>query len=186
MPTYRPSPIDPYSPESANMANIDSASATPSSSTQSTLGLKQQYSNMLPEMTDIMFPSADPFAYPNQPMMTLEDQNLFRPENTNVFSAPETPATIRGPYGVFDTQFLGSLPPYMMQFPEADLGFQTMGTSSDISSVAAGSNAMALDGGSVAWSSDQMHQSSGASATHVSYERLYGQGWTDRNYQQSQ
>ena len=185
MPTYHPSPTDPYSPESASTANIDSTSATPSSSSQSTFGPNQQYSNILPDMADIMFPSADPFAYPNQPMMTLEDQNLFRPENTNVFSASDTPATTRGPYGAFDTQFFGSWPPYMMQFPENDLGFQTIGTSSDISSVAAGNNAMALEGDSAAWPSDQMQQSSGASATPTGYDDPYGQGWANQSYQQS-
>ena len=185
MPTYRSSPIDPYSPESASMANIDSANATPSSSTQSTFCPNQQYSSILPEMTDIMFPSADPFAYPNQPMMTLEDQDLFRPESTNVFSTSETPATTRGPYGAFDTQFFGSLPPYMMQFPETDLGFQAISTSSDINSVAAESNAMALNGGSGVWPFDQMQQSSGASATPMNYERPYGQGWADQNNRQS-
>lgn len=153
---------DPYSPDSTNVATFDSASATPSSSGRSTYGSNQQYTNILPDMTDIMFPSADPLVYPNQPMMALEDQDLFRTINVDKFSPLETPAVTRGPYEALDTQFFTPVPPYLMQFPQHNLGFPPIGLPVDTSSAAAPSNVMALNSpASGAWPSEQMQQSSG-------------------------
>ena len=181
MPDHPRSSSDPYSPDNVNFASRESASATPSSSTRSTFGPSQQYSSNLPDLTEIMFPSADPFAYPNQPMMTLEDQKIFQPENINTFNTPETPASTTGWHGTVDSQVFTPLPPYMMQFPQPGLGFHTMGEFMQ-NSTAADSNIMAVDEAGGAWPPGQMQMSSGPVESPTNDKHPFAPGWIGQPY----
>ena len=172
---------DPYSPENVNVASCESASATPPSSTHSTFGPSQQYSSNLPDLTEIMFPSADPFAYPNQPMMTLENQKIFQPENINAFNTCETPASTTGWNGTVDSQIFTPLPPYMMQFPQHGLGFPTMGALMQ-NSTAVDSNVMAVDEAGGAWPPGQTQMSSGHVETPANNKHPFGPGWIGQQY----
>lgn len=164
---------DPYSPESGKAANFDSASVTSSTSTRSTFGQSQQCPNALPDLADIMFPSADPFAYPNQPMMTLENQNLFRPENTHMFGTSDT----------LGTQYFNPLPPYLMQGQQSAFGFEPMGTPIGSSSIGNGGT-MAIDGAGGPWPPEPPHNPPGPSRMPMNYNPFLAQGWMGQDYSQ--
>ena len=165
-------PDDPYSPESGMATSVWSSSATPSSSTQPTFDPSQQYHSVLPDMGDIMFPSADPFAYPNQPMMTLENQNLLRPEEPHMFSTSHS----------MDHQPFGPLPPYMT----SSFGFAPMNTPMGFSSAGdSGSSTMATDDTAGPWSSEQPSNPSGSGGLPMNYNNFFGQSWMDQNYRQN-
>ncbi|KAL8796864.1 MAG: hypothetical protein Q9195_000947 [Heterodermia aff. obscurata] len=181
MPDHRHGSNDTYSPDNMVVAGRESASATPSSSTQSTFGPSQQYPSSLPDMTEIMFPSADPFAYPNQPMMTLENQNIFQPDNTKTFSSCETPTSNTGWDGAIDSQIFTPLPPYMMQFPQHGLGFHSMGTLLSESTVP-DSNVIAVNEAGGAWPPGQMQMSSGHVETPLNDKQPFGPGWIGQRY----
>ena len=150
--------------------NFESASATPSSGTGPTFDPSQQYSSTLPDMGDIMFPSADPFAYPNQPMMTLENQNLFRPEDAHIFGAPNT----------MEAQPFAPLPPYMT----SGFGFQPMSTPMGFSSAGDSGSTMATDNTAGSWPSGQPPNPSGSGGLPMNYNNFFGQSWMDQNFRQ--
>ena len=181
MPHHPHGSNDAYSPADANFASRESASATPSSSTQSAFGQSQQYSSNLPDLTEIMFPSPDPFAYPNQPMMTLENQKIFHPEPTNPFNTCDRPASTTGWHGAIDSQIFTPLPPYMMQFPQHGLEFDSMGTLMQ-NSTAADSNVMAINGAGGAWPPGQMQMSSRHVGTPTNDKHPFGPGWIGQQY----
>ena len=181
MPDHPHGANDPYSPANLNFASRESASATPSSSTQSTFGPNQQYSGTLPDLTEIMFPSPDPFAYPNQPMMTLENQKIFQPENTNPFSTCETPASTPGWHGNMDSQIFAPLPPYMMHFPQQGLEFHNMGTPMQ-NLTSADSNVMAVNEAGGAWPPGQMQMPIGQVGIPTNDKRPFGAGWISQHY----
>ena len=155
---------DPYSPTHTNMQNLDSASATPSSSTSFTSGLNHPFSADLPDFSAMMFPSADPLAYPNQPMTTLEDQNFARQDNNfnhSLFDPNNpTPATASS-YEAIDAQLFGPMPPYLMQGQHTGLGFQQMDLPMPMSTARGEGNAMAVDQNEGTWGSQNMQQNYG-------------------------
>lgn len=78
--------------------------------------------NPMHKLDNIMFPSEDPFAYPNQPMMELGFQPPMSMGNPPQDSGPQyfMPESMDG----IDGQLLGQPPPYVIQHPEGQPGFE--------------------------------------------------------------
>ncbi|CAI6085504.1 unnamed protein product [Clonostachys chloroleuca] len=82
----------------------------------------QQFSTRHPvnKLNTLMFPSEDPFAYPNQPMMELG----FQPHSNMGDQNQSSQFFVPGSMEEGDSQVLGQPPPYVIQHPEGQPGFE--------------------------------------------------------------
>lgn len=153
------------------------SSSMPPSTTQATFGMQNPFtSQVVPDLSAMMFPSADPFAYPNQPMTTLEIRQFIKQENpmdSSIYNlAPTTSASHDG----LSSQMFGGMSPYLMQGQQPGFSVQSM-SSADLTATS-----MSMDAGG--W---PQHPQRSGGMPGVNFDQLFGEdwgGWMNQGYQQ--
>ena len=178
---YRRGSQDPYSssnPDSTVMQTPNSPSSSmPPSTTQASFGMQNPFtSQVVPDLSAMMFPSADPFAYPNQPMTTLENRQFIKQENPLDSGIYNLASTTSASYDGLKSQMFGRMSPYLMQGQQPCFGMQSM------NSADATATSVSMDAGG--W--PQQPQRSGGTPG-VNFDQLFGEdwgGWMNQGYQQ--
>ena len=178
---YRRGSQDPYS-----SSNLDStvmqtpnnpSSSMPPSTTQASFGMQNPFtSQVVPDLSAMMFPSADPFAYPNQPMTTLENRQFIKQENPMDSVIYNLAPTTSASYDGLNSQLFGRMSPYLMQGQQPGFGMQSM------NSADAAATSVSMDAGGWLQQPQRLGGTPG-----VNFDQLFGEdwgGWMNQGYQQ--